>query len=61
MNWAGKVPLEKDRFARVVISLEKTVLHDFSKDVGIKSREHDLEFEDFIKLRTSSVVTGGRS
>ena len=42
MTWAclreeGKEPSEKDKFARVVINLEKTPEHDLISDVEIKS------------------------
>ena len=57
LNLAGKVPSEKERFASLAMSSEKTDGQSLSKDVGMKSTEDDLDGMEAMSLRTSSTVT----
>ena len=46
MNFARKTPLEKERFARWAIRLEKRAGHDLTTEVGTKSRTDVFEGMD---------------
>jgi hypothetical protein len=54
----GNEPRLKERLASVAISSEKTELHDFMRDVGMKSRGDDFGGKDDNIIRTSLGVTG---
>ena len=57
LNLAGKVPSEKERFASLAMSSENTDGQSLSEDVGMKSKEEDLDGMDAMSLRTSFTVT----
>jgi len=59
LNVVGKMPLEKDKLASLVISSAKTDGHNFKSVVGMKSTEEDLEDIVTICFLTSSTVTHG--
>ena len=61
MNFDGKTPLEKERFARWAIRSEKRAVHDLTTKVGTKSRTDVFEGMDDNILKTSDAVTGSRS
>lgn len=58
MKLVGKTPSDRERFTRVVIGMAKTSTHDFSKDVGMESREQVVLEEVRMICLTSAVVAG---
>ena len=55
LNKVGKVPCEKDKFARLDMRAEKTPEQDFRSEVGMKSSGEDLAG---IELRISKTSLG---
>ena len=55
LNMVGKVPCEKDKFARLDIRTEKTPEQDLRSEVGMKSSGEDLAG---IELRISKTSLG---
>ena len=56
MKPVGKAPSDRDKFTRVVIGTTKTSIQDFSKDVGIESREQVVLEEVRMMCLTSAAV-----
>jgi hypothetical protein len=58
LNEVGKMPWEKDKFARLAMMGEKKAEHDFRREVGIMSRGEDLVSDNLLRrARTSTDVT----
>ena len=58
LKLAGKEPSDRDKLTRVVIGGIRTSMHDFSKEVGIESREQVVLEEVRMTFLTSVAVAG---
>ena len=52
----GTVDDSRDKLIRVIIG-KRTLMHSFSRKVGIASKMHDFDADDVITLLTNSSVT----